>query len=247
MKKCFLLSLTFILTIPVVAQVKPDQRNLAFSGIREKLIGLAIQNPDLEIADHYIKIAEYNLKSAKGWWIDNVSLSFNANEFTINRLTGKTPTDGQFYPYYPFYNIGISIPIGGIFTQPAKVKAAREQVAITKAQRNGQYREIRAKVLSAYEDYLASKELFTLQMQIAESTYNEFLQARQKFRNGNISLAEFNVASAAYHSQQKNKIGAQHALSLNKIKLETLIGVPLGSVLNNVSVPNAPVDSTTSQ
>lgn len=236
MKQFLLLSLILLLSSPTFAQLESQQKSdMRFSDIREKLIGLAIQNPDLEIADHQIEIAKYNLKSAKGWWVNNVSLSFNANEFTIKRLTGEKPVTGQYYPYYPFYNIGINIPIGGIFTQPAKVKAAREQVAIAQAQRNSRYRGIRAAVLSAYEDYMTSKELFTVQMQIAESTYNEFLQAKQKFRNGSISVEDYNVASEAYHSQLKNKISAQHSLNLNQIKLEALIGVPLNSILNNTS------------
>lgn len=232
MKHCLVLSMALILTIPVFSQISPNgNRAAVVPNIRARLIELAIQNPDLEIADYRIKIAKYNLKSAKGWWLKNISLSFNANELTIKRITGDKPADGQYYPYYPFYNVGINIPIGGIFTQPAKVKAARVEVTIAKAQRNNTYRAIKAEVLSAYENYLASRRLLTVQVQIAESSYNEYLQAKQKFRTGDISIIEYNAASEAYHKQLKNKINAQHNLNLNEIKLETLIGVPLRTVL----------------
>lgn len=251
MKHFLMLSLTFILSIPAFGQITPTGNRMAVSSsIREKLVTLALQNPQLEIADHQIKISKYNLKTAKGWWINNVHLSFNANEFTIKRLMGEKPnTAGQYYSnYYPIYNMGVNIPIGGIFTQPAQVKAAREQVAIAEAQRNSQYRQIREAVLSAYEDYLASKELLTVQSQITESSYNDFLQAKRQFRNGQISVDEYNVAAASYHSQLKSRISAQHNFNLDKIQLETIIGVPLSSVLNNNEQPqNAPADSTAQQ
>ncbi len=232
-----------LLASPVFAQVKPSTPP---SDIREKLVALAVQNPELEIADHQIKIAKYNLKGAKGWWINNISLSFNANEFTIKRLTHKqNPETGGYYPnFYPFYNVGVNIPIGGIFTQPAKVKAARESVAIAQANRNETFRQVKSAVLSAYENYLSGRELLTIQNQIAESTYNEFLQAKQKFRNGEISIVEYNAASEAYHKQLKDKIGAQHALNLTKIRLEALIGVPLSSVLQNNPGSGSTTDHT---
>lgn len=235
------------MAFPVWAQLQPTVTRADMPpGIREKLVGLAVQNPGLEIADRKIEIAKYNLKGAKGWWINNISLSFNANEFTIKRFTQKqTPGNNNYYPnYYPFYNVGVNIPIGGLFTQPAKVKAAREDVAIAQAQRSETYRQVKSAVLSAYEDYLSAKELLTIQNQIAESNYNEYLQAKQKFRNGEISIVEYNAASESYHKELKNKISAQHALNLNKIKLETLIGVPLSSVLQQEQGSVNAADST---
>lgn len=253
MKLFLMLSLTVLLSLPVFAQIAPSgNRIVASPDIREKLVSLALQNPQLEVADHQIKISKYNLKTAKGWWLNNISLSFNANEFTIKRIMGKKP-DGpagqQYYStnMYPLYNVGVNIPIGGIFTQPAQVKAAREQVAIAQAQRNTQYRAIREAVLSTYEDYLTNKELLTVQSQITESSYNEFLQAKQKFRNGQISVLEYNAAEGLYHNQLKNRISAEHNFNLTKIQLETIIGVPLSSVLNNEpTLQTAPVDSSLS-
>jgi len=233
MKNLLLLFLINLAFNSLHAQIATPGNNIPINhDIRERLVELAIQNPDLEIADHEINVAKYQLKEAKGWWANNISLSFNGNEFTLKRMIGKQSTEpGQYYPYYPFYNVGLNIPIGGFFSKPAATKAAREQVAIAQASRNSKYRQIRVAVLSAYEDYSTSKELLTLQSQLTESSYNDYLQAKQKFRNGQILVDDYNKAMQRYHDQLANRITAQHQLDLNKIQLESLIGVPLDTLL----------------
>lgn len=248
MKHLILSCLSCLLCGQLYAQViKPDQMRIPSSNIGDKLVELAIQNPEIEIADHQINIAKYQLKQAKGWWFDNVSLSFNANDFTIKRLGGKTLPNGQLYPIYPLYNLGLNIPIGGIFSKPAATKAAKEQVAIAQAERVGKYRQVRAQVLSAYEDYLSNQELLTVQSQITESSYNDFLQAKEKFRNGQISVNDYNDAAKAYHDQILSRISAEHNLNLTKIQLEALIGVPLSSIIKENGSGNSSIPAGTTQ
>lgn len=232
MKNIFLAAVGCLLFNPLFAQMNPPDKKMASNpGIAEKLVNLAMQNPQLEIADHEVTIAQYKLKEEKGWWASSIGLSFNANEFTIKRLQNKEPTTGGYYPYYPFYNIGVSIPIGGIISKPFSVKAAREGVAIAQAQRSSAYRQIRAAVLSAYNDYLSDQELLTIQSQLTESSYNDYLQAKEKFRNGQISIDEYNKGIQNYHDQLAKRISAQHNLNQDKIQLEQLIGQPLDNIL----------------
>lgn len=240
MKHLVLVSLTILLSSPVFAQViSPDSMMTANTGIREKLVTLALQNPDLEIADHQINIARYNLKAAKGWWAENFSFAFNANQYSLKTI-GKPAgsVSGYSYTLYPLYNMGISIPIGGLFSKPQAVKAAREQVAVAQAERAGKYREIRAAVLTAYENYLSSKELYTVESQLAESAYNDYLQAKEKFRNGQISVNDYNASINQYQSMLKSKIGTENSFNLTQIQLEALIGVPISQVLTNIGATN---------
>jgi outer membrane protein TolC len=236
-----------MLSVSLFAQVAPPNDALqGSSGIREKLVTLALQNPDLEISDHQINIAQYKLKAAKGWWIENFSFAFNANEYSIKQLTGKTSTTGSPYNYtlYPLYNMGINIPIGGIFSKPAAVKAAKEQVAIARDERSSKYRQIRAAVLSAYENYLSSKELYTVESQLTESAYNDYLQAKEKFRDGQISVTDYNAAINQYQGSLKLRISAENSYQLTQIQLEALTGVPMSQVLTNADVPASPADTT---
>lgn len=241
-----LLCLTCSLYSIVFGQVaSPDSVAETGINIKEKLITLALQNPDLEIADHQINIAKYNLKAAKGWWTQNFSLSFNANEFSIKQIMGKKISSPAtpYYNYgglYPLYNMGISIPIGGIFSQPQVVKADREQVAIAEAERENKNRQVRAAVLTAYENYLTSKELYTVESQLAESAYNDYLQAKEKFRNGESSVTDYNAAIDRYQSSLKARIGSENNYNLAQIQLEALIGVPVGQVLTNMRDSGTP-------
>jgi len=203
------------------------------SGIRDRLVELALQNPDLEVEDHEVKIAKYNLSAAKGWWAENFSFSFNANEYSLKTI-GKPANDNtHYYTLYPLYNMGINIPIGGIFSKPQAVKAARERVAIAENQRTIKYREIRVAVLTAYQNYLSSKELYTVESQLTESAYSDFLQSKEKFRNGEISVNDYNEATDRYQNALKARISAENSFKLTQIQLEALIGVPLSTVLPN--------------
>jgi outer membrane protein TolC len=250
MKHFVILSFALALCNPLIAQVNSANNLVSASmDIREKLVTLALQNPDVEVADRRIEIAKYELKEAKGWWFNNISLAFNANDFTVNRLLGKTTqADGRLYPIYPLYNFGLNIPIGGIFSKPAATKAAREQVAIEQASRNSKYRQVRAAVLTAYEDYITNKNLLTVQSQITESTYSNFLQAKEKFRNGQISLDDYGTSARSYHDEVVKRINAEHDFNLSKIQLEELIGEPISNVLtdsgtNQVGTPSDSVNS----
>lgn len=243
MKRFILLSLMVSLSFSVFAQItSPDSMMNMDGDIKEKLITLALQNPDLEIADHQINIAKYDLKAAKGWWAENFSFAFNANQYSIKQFEksgSATPTPYN-YGLYPLYNMGISIPIGGIFSQPQVVKADREKVAIAEAERNSKYRQIKAAVLTAYENYLTSKELYTVESQLAESAYNDYLQSREKFRDGQISVTDYNAATDRYQNSLKARIGSENSYNLAQIQLEGLIGVPVSQVLTNMGSSAAP-------
>lgn len=241
MKRILFLCIGCLAFIPLPAQVGTP----ADSGIGEKLVALALQNPQLEVADHQVNIAEYNLGAAKGWWAENFSLSFNANEYSLKNM-GKTPQPTTGYiGMYPLYNMGINIPIGGIFSKPQGVKAARERVAIAENQRKAQHIAVRTAVLTAYQNYLSGRELFTVQSQLTESAYNDFLQSKERFRNGGISADDYNTAADRYQDALKARIGAENSFKLSQIQLEGLIGVPLGSVLTAHAGPSS--DSTAVQ
>lgn len=234
MKQFFLLCFFMFTAFVLQAQVtSPDKMIDATSAIQDRLVELALQNPQLEVADHEVKIAKYNLSAAKGWWAENFSFSFNANEYSLKNIGKSSDTGPQYYTLYPLYNMGINIPIGGIFSKPQAVKAARERVAIAENQRAIQFTAIKSAVLTAYQNYLSGRELYTVQSQLTESAYSDYLQSKEKFRNGEISVGDYNDAADRYQNALKARINAENSFKLTQIQLEALIGVPLSSVLTN--------------
>lgn len=229
----YLLLIPALIFISLQAFSQDSIPNRPEAGIESKIIELAMQNKKLEIADYQVKVAKYQLKQTKRWWLNEILLSFNANEFTVKRFQSKSSDNEQQYPYYPLYNLRVSIPIGGIFTNSMEVKSAREEVAISRAARDDKFNEMKSNVLAAYANYKQNKKLYALQLKSTESVFNEFLQAKQKFKMDQISLDDFSTASARYDDALKSKVIAEHNYQLSKIALEGLIGTSMENLLSN--------------
>jgi outer membrane protein TolC len=197
--------------------------------IREKLVTLALQNPTYEIADHNLTIAIYNIRIAKSVWLANAGAQGNVNEFTLFPKTqGNNPI------YYPKYNFGISIPFD-VFTRiPNTVKIARENYMIAQATRNDKYREIKALVLTKYEDYLLAKQKLEFQTEITQDEFALYKKSEKDFEDNIIKLDDFNKASAAWVGAQMIKLDFQRAVNVAKIELERLIGIRLEDAIAQV-------------
>lgn len=194
--------------------------------IREKLVSLALQNPLYEIADHNLNIALYNIRIAKSAWLNTLSAQGNVNEFTIfPKEAGNNPI------YYPKYNFGLGIPFDIFSKNSNNIKIAKENYMIALATRNDKFREIRAQVLTAYEDYLVDKQKLELQTQVRQDAYALYKAAEKQFEDNTIKLEEFNRASAAWVTSQMGELDYRRNLNVRKIELEKMIGVKLDDVL----------------
>ncbi len=192
--------------------------------IREKLVQLALQNPNFEIADRKISIAGYQLDRAKGDWLNVISPSINLNEFTIKPKT----VNNQFLP---LWNVGVIVPLNYYSTNKNATKVARENLYIAEAEKNERYREIRAKVLIKFEDYLMYKEMFELQSRSTQDAYLFYRQRENDFADNAIGVDDYNKAYAAYKDQQDRKVQAQRNLNVAKIEMEQMIGISIDEVL----------------
>jgi len=192
--------------------------------IREKLVQLALQNPNFEIADRRVSIAGYQLDKAKGDWLNVIVPSINLNEFTIKPKT----INNQFLP---LWNVGVVVPLNYYSTNRNATKAARENLYIAEAEKNERYREIRAKVLIKFEDYLMYKELFELQSRSTQDAYLFYRQRENDFADNAIGVDDFNKAFASYKDQQDRKLQAQRNLNVAKIEMEQMIGISIDEVL----------------
>lgn len=197
--------------------------------IREKLVQLALQNPNYEIADRNVAVANYQLKKAKGSWLGIVGAQGNLNEFSIN----PPPGINTGLTYYPRYNVGVSVPFDIFSTKRNDIKVARQNVGIAQAQKNQRFREIKAEVLSKYEDYLLFKQKLEFQSQIAQDAESVYLQAEKDFSDGIIKQQEYNNTFKMRAMEKTNLAEIVHSFNLSKIDLEKLIGVPIESVLAN--------------
>ena len=226
----FLISLLFLSQVLNAQQPKPLYRpdSLRIVDIREKLVALAIQNPTYEMADHATLAASYQIKIAKSAYLGIFSAQANVNEFTLSH---RKDANGVVIPnYYPIYNFGVNIPFD-IFTRTSNnVKIARENYYMTTAAKNEKFREIKADVLTKYENYLLARQLVELQSRITQSEYASLKRAESDFAENLIKLDDVEKAQKSYINEQVNSLTLQRDLNLSKIEIEKVIGIKIEDV-----------------
>lgn len=228
MKKLFIFFLPFISAASFAQQntLGPEASTTASKDISEKLVALALANADNEVAKLQVDVAKYQLSRTKGDWLNNLFAAANLNEFSIN------PAYKNYSLYFPKYNFGVSVPLGIFVTQPNNVKIARKNMQIAQAAEKSKQAAIREQVLSLYQDYLMYTQLLVIQTQAAENEYTFYKQAEQKFKNGEIPIADYTNAAKNYNTELTQKIKVQHDLNIVKLQLDQLIGTSLDEVLN---------------
>lgn len=198
--------------------------NLEFS---EKLVYLAWRNhPSNQVLIHQKNIAENNKTKASWAWLEIITASYNLNEFTINP-TEETKDRALFYPRY---NFGARLNLAMLTDIPGDIKIAKEGIEIAKATINNQKIALRAQVLRAYQNYLLAKQILEIQTISTEEAFSRYSLNEQRFKNGEITLEEYNEAVKAYNSERKGKLNAESDFNIAKIDLEELIGLKLEEI-----------------
>lgn len=237
MNKIFAGICLLMLTAATSEAQQPTGRNVStyhanldtsqITDIRERLVQLALQNPNFEIADRNVNVATYQLRKAKGSWLGALSASGNINEFTINKPDALSIQA----TLYPKYNFSVNLPLDFFTSRGNEVKIARENVYIANALKNDQYRTIRRAVLSMYEDYLLHKEKLELITRMTQSEYTEYKLAEKDFSDGLVTPEVFKKAEGAYYEQLMRKADFQRNFSIAKLELEQMIGVSIDDIL----------------
>lgn len=195
--------------------------------IQEKLVELAMKGPLFSGSNHQNKINELQLKRARNAWTNLLTLSANYNDQTFSK-TAQTP-NGTAY-VYPKYFFGLNIPIGTLLSK-TEIKSAKEQIEISKDNQAILSRNIRADILTKYKQYKNYEELIIMQSQVVDDEETAFLQAKEKFRNGGITIEAHNTAQKNYNDELAKRMSLQLQQDVLKLEIEKLIGVPLESVM----------------
>jgi outer membrane protein TolC len=202
------------------------------NNIRERLVQLAMQNPAYEMADHASMAASYQIKIAKSAYLGLLSAQGNINEFTISK---PTTTNGTQIPYYyPRYNLSLNIPFDIFARTNNTVKIAEENYYLTAAAKNEKFRQIKADVLSKYENYLLARQLVELQGKITQSEYATLKRTESDFAENLVKLETVELVQKEYINEQVKSLTLQRDLNLAKIEIEKVIGVKIEEVESGV-------------
>jgi|GraSoiStandDraft_4_1057263.scaffolds.fasta_scaffold323557_2 outer membrane protein TolC len=199
--------------------------------IREKLVQLALQNPTFEIADRQINKSVYELRKAKSSWLNPISAQANVNEVSIHQPITGVPTNGNVF--YPRWNVGVMVPLDVFSAKKNDIKIAKENLLIAEAEKNQRYREIKAEVLTAYEDYLMYKDMLDIQARVTQDQYTTLMTRENDYKDALINGEEYNKYLAAYSEQKTKLTQVVRNLNATKIALEAMIGIPLEQALGS--------------
>ena len=231
MKHVFVVGLLMIVTTSLLAQ-RPGNNSTYHSAdtgkvfdIREKLVQLALQNPDYEVADRTVNRSLYELRKAKGSWLGAVAVSGNLNEFSIKQQASGVAS------FYPKYNFSVNIPLDMFTTKRNDVKIARENYLMAEAARNNTFRDIRAAVLSMYEDYLMHKARLESQIRMTQDEQTILISKERDFKDGLINQEEYTKYNKAYEGANLLRIEYERNYKVSKIELERMIGMTIEEAL----------------
>ncbi|MGZ3905100.1 MAG: TolC family protein, partial [Bacteroidia bacterium] len=152
-----------------------------------------------------------------------LAFNINYNEFTFN----SSPASNYVYPRY---NLGVTIPLGTIFSRTA-VKSAKENIEIGKDNTELIKRTLREQVLTAYKQYLAYGQLIGYQSALVNDVKTQLAQVEEKFRSGSISLDLYTSAQKNNNIETASLVNLKLQQDIKKLELEKLIGVRLETVL----------------
>lgn len=196
--------------------------------IENRLVELALNQPNYEQTLYQQKIFEYQLKKQRESWLNLLTFSTTYNDQSFAKPTSTNGTTAYVYPKYYF---GVSIPLGLIVSNGTDVKITKESELIAKGQQAELAKTIKASVLSNYKQYKATEKLIVIQNQAVDDEQANFLQVEQKFKDGTATLEAYNEASQKYNDEQVKIINLQLQEDLIKVELERLIGRKLEDAL----------------
>jgi outer membrane protein TolC len=196
--------------------------------IENRLVLLALMQPNYEQTLHQQKIYEYQLKKQRESWLNLLTFSTTYNDQSFAKPTTANGSTAYVYPKYYF---GVTIPIGLIVSNGTDIKITKESEMIAKGQQEELAKSIKASVLTNYKEYKANEKLLAIQNQAVDDEQANFIQVEQKFKNGTATLDTYNEASKKYNDERVKIINLQLQQDLIKVELERLIGRKLEDVL----------------
>lgn len=197
------------------------------SDFEERLVQLAWRNyPENETLRREVNIAAYEVKQSTSSWLENIRLTGNLNEFTINKANDPWGRAA----FYPKYNISASVSLGTFFNTPYEIKKRKEALVITQANVNNQKLVVRNTVLKLYNEYLMRERVHKLQSQTLLDTETSHKLTEQRFRRGEISFETYSMSLTAYNEIMIAQLQSERDYKNAKLDLEQWIGMRMEDV-----------------
>jgi outer membrane protein TolC len=203
----------------------------------EALIALAMKNPQIASADNIAKQFKYNYRRTRSQWLDNIVLTGNLNEFSIEQ-NGNDVDPLKQSTQYPRWNVGVRLPVGLFFNNGKESKAMMYKYKSTENDAEAIKLTIRKQVTVVYEDYKMNKELIALEQETLQDAKFLFTKTEEKFQKGEVSLELYTTAGRLYNAERAKVINLDRNFNISKAQLEELIGMDLDLAIKQINSPD---------
>ena len=227
-----MLILLLVISTPLLAQNVDYNKIILPEGsqgseFEERLVQLAWRNhPSNEAVRREVNVASYDVKLSNASWLENIRITGNMNEFTINKAADPFGRAA----FFPKYNIGASISLGTFLTTPYTIKKSKEILVISQANVNTQKLAVRNTVLKLYNEFQMRERIYKLHSQALLDNETSHKLSEQRFRRGEITFETYSLSLSSYNDVMVAQLQSERDHKNAKLDLEQWIGMRLEDV-----------------
>ncbi len=237
--KSIITILLFLNSSFLFSQAIPD--SVLFIPTLGKSIDMAMEySPLLRSVDIETTIKEFELRSTRKEWLDNMGIeSFYKygsidnvniqNVGNLDQISSAQTTDSR-------YSIGVYLKMSffSFLTQRTNTKIALQAIEQSRFQKEFIKQEIRKAVIKQYGEYVFNKELIGIKNKAFQSNEIQLRKANNDYENGNLTIYEITKVMEALTKSETEYLMAKSAFKISYLLLLELIGIDQrGQAINN--------------
>ncbi len=196
--------------------------------IEDRLVQLALDGPIFKKSESQNTILEYQLKKTKNSWLNLLTVN---PMYNFRSQTRREDPNGSNIYLFTGLNIGLTLPLGIIFSKGTDIKISKEQVRVSKYNQEQLAREIKVEILVLYRQYTNVTRQVLMQNKVVDEVEIALLRAEKNFKDDIINIEMYNAASKKYNDEFSNKLNLELTQYEIKLNIEKIIGAPLETVL----------------
>gem|GEM_PF-274341 len=215
LKYCFTIFLLFNF-IDTKAQIAESMMPDVSYPFLQKLIDTAKKYyPRVQILEHKTNMAVENVKKAKLSWLDLFTFSYLYSPNNSSTLVNPSILNG--------YQFGVYLNFAAPFIKPHNVKYAKQELAITKLEKEEYLLTIEAEVKLRYFKYIAAKAVLKARNQAAIDAENAVTMLRHRYEKSEDTFENYSRYLELYNERKYNVIEAESFALTTKSSLEEMV------------------------
>ncbi|MEI7423019.1 MAG: TolC family protein [Prolixibacteraceae bacterium] len=156
------------------------------------------RNLDIKAKDHVVTAREYNLKTERRRWTENIGIQADArygtfDNFALNTIVGVTPTNLTTRTNQMNYGIGafLKIPFFEIATRKNTIGSYKAQVDQAVSEAGVQRDLIRQAVIKQYHEVVLKHKILRIRSKYLETARINVQMGESDFHSGKTNINEY--------------------------------------------------------